>query len=541
MSLINLPHSKIQERTTTTLTPDWAPPFINTRTEWSGGFHNPDVLCYRNSAILVFLHSPLFLNWLEKYYKAHVSCASESKCLVCGFHELCLAYWGPDPGNAAGFERALVPVWARLRETSWSCAREEQQQDVREFVERVLEELLDETDEEGRRELNEIFKMRTSNDRVCLQCSHVVPMQPDEKFFLVVNYRHERLLGHNTIQELLQTQSRSRFSCGQCKKETEHLLRERLTYLPEIIFVQVNRVSYTNGDLRKNENPVKLADELIIPPEMLNETVESTDGARYEPYGLVFHYGAVPHEGHYTTATKRPKGGWTWFDDDKLEWPDLKTVDEVCLDPNPGAINWETLVYIIAYRRLPLDRSLELGLLVTKNDDSAVQLANDDGSGKSGLFHPPTGDSPGGSPPTPGPNTAESPSPDDVRLDQTIRLMGRKLKWRVEEPLVIPEGYGPLIRIRRGRRVQYAELRLTLTCEATGEILTGKGRISLKPNITRRSERSSSAAAVMNMRDFGTQTSPGPDLKNTAKPQGVTKDKAGSTKPTGTGRRVQSR
>ncbi|PYI04268.1 cysteine proteinase [Aspergillus sclerotiicarbonarius CBS 121057] len=522
----------------TAITPDWAPPFTNAHTKVTKGFYNPGVLCYRNSAILVFLHSPPFLNWLERYYRAHVSCASEIKCLICGFHELCVAYWGPDPTDPdeeVGFERSLVPVWARLRETSWGYATEGEQQDVREFMEKVLEELLDETDEEGRHELNEIFKIQTSNDRVCLQCYHVMPMQPDEKFFLVANFGPERSPGYNGIHELLQTPSHSRFSCGQCKEETEHLLRERLTYLPEILFVQVNRVSYADGVFKKNENSVKLEEELIIPPEMLDEKGESTEGARYEPYGIVFHFSSVPHEGHYTAAVKGPRDDWTWFDDTNYKWSNMRTVDEVCCDPNAGAVSWETLVYVLAYRRLPLDRPFELGLqALAKNDASAVQPSNDDGSGKSGSFHNPAGDSPRGSPSDSDPDSADPPPPDDLRLEQTIRLTGRKLKWTVKEPLVIPEGCGPLIRIRPGRRVQYADLRLTLTCEATGEILTGKGRLSLKPSTTRRSERTSLPAAVMNTRDAGSQTSPG--LQNTARPQGVTKDKGDSTKPTGTRR-----
>ena len=42
-----------------------------------------------------------------------------------------------------------MSVWTRLRETSWSYAEEKDQQDVREFMDRLLEELLNEIDEEG--------------------------------------------------------------------------------------------------------------------------------------------------------------------------------------------------------------------------------------------------------------------------------------------------------------------------------------------------------------------------------------------------------
>ena len=168
MSLLSLPHPKTQEQTVcrprifiwaeqgwfiayqnTDLTTAWAPKFTSNHIQNTRGFYNPGILCYRNSAILVFLHSPLFLNWLERYYRAHESCGSEGKCLICGLYELCIAYWGTDPDKAAGFGGSLMSVWTRLRETSWSYAEEKDQQDVREFMDRLLEELLNEIDEEG--------------------------------------------------------------------------------------------------------------------------------------------------------------------------------------------------------------------------------------------------------------------------------------------------------------------------------------------------------------------------------------------------------
>ena len=383
--------------------------------------------------------------------------------------------------------------------------------------------------------------MQISNDRVCLECSQVMSMQPDQRFFLAANFNPERSPGHDKIHELLTTPSHSMINCGQCKKETKHLLRERITYLPEILLVQVNRVFNVDRVSHRNHDPVKLADQLTIPPEMLDDTVKSAGGVHYELYGIVFHISPVAQSGHYTCAVKGPKGDWAWVDDHRNTWTDLKTVEEVFLDEGENAINWHTCVYVLAYRRLPLDRSLALGLQpLANNDDSAVQPTNDDETGKSGSFHTPTGDTPRGSPSNPDPGSARPSSSDDVRLDQTIRLTGRKLRWAVQEPVLIPEGCGPLIRIRRGRRVQYAELRLTLTCEATGELLTGKGRISLKPNIIRKSERTPEPVAVMNTRDIGTQTSPGTGLKVISKPQGITKDKSESRKPTSTGSRAQS-
>ncbi|PWY78407.1 cysteine proteinase, partial [Aspergillus sclerotioniger CBS 115572] len=493
------------------LTPAWAPIFINHCTREPRGFHNPKFLCYRNSAILLFLYSPLFLNWLERYNRTHVNCDSESKCLTCGLHELGLAYWSTDP-----IEDALVPVWERLRETSWNYVDEQDQQDVREFMDKLLEGLFSEIDEEGRHELNQIFKIEISNDRVCLKCYQAMPMQPDQRFFLAADFKPERSPGHDKIHKLLNTPSHSMINCGKCKKETKHLLCEKITYLPEIFFVQVNRAFISNGVLQRNNDPVKLADQLTIPPEMLDGMVNSAGGNHYELYGIIFHRSCVSYQGHYTCAVKRPKGDWAWVDDDKNRWVGLKTVHQVLHDERE---DWRTSVYILAYRRLALDRPLELG---------RQPVANDDETGKSGPCHTPTGDSPRGSLSNLDKDSAKRSSPDDVRLDQTIRLTGRKLKWTVEEPVVIPEGCGPLIQIRRGRRVQYAELRLTLTCEATDEILTGKGRISLKPNTTRKIERTPSPAAVMDTRDIGTQTSPGTGLKKAGKPRGITKDKAAS-------------
>ncbi|PWY65336.1 cysteine proteinase [Aspergillus heteromorphus CBS 117.55] len=529
----DLPHPKNQQQTNPTIISDWESHFSNHYIQPTRGFKNvvgrkikgtttkKGNLSYRNTALTVFLHTPLFLNWLEKYYRAHGRCSRQKRCLLCGFHDLSNAYWGVDPQRTSQVEDIFLPqVWDRIRKTCWKDFSMEEQHDVCEFLGKLFEQLHHEADTEGEQEVKDIFEIRTSNDHTCQTCSYVMEKRPNRKLILVADFGPEKQPGSDRITELLKTsQPKFEANCEQCKKQTVHLPRERITYLPEIFFVQVNRFFSNKKDgTNRLIHPVEVGEQLIIPPEILEGPLKSAEKACYELYAIIWHSGQSTVCGHYTCAVKDPKGQWAYVDDDAV-------------NPNPstkrifGHRARQQEAYVLAYRRLPLDRKLQLGpqKLAETQDGSGARPTTDAGIVGSGLPELLPQTDPPDDPLPPPQELAPSLEEPVVDLDQAIEFVGTNLNWSVKEKLALSTGSGPLIQIHGRARIQKAKIQLTLVCEQTGETLTGEGEISLR-NPNRKSEKKASST-VMNTRSKKGQEAAPTTSGNVAKPRGRRKKK----------------
>ncbi|KAI9923689.1 hypothetical protein MW887_008422 [Aspergillus wentii] len=150
-------------------------PFSATR----HGFNNPQSLCYRNSALVTYLHTPALLNWFQ-YHSLHHDCGQKLRCPLFAFQNLIVSYWF---GNNPQHEICLDHFWNILLETTWNPAVRKidiyhDHQDVLEFMEAFIA----------------LFYDHLSLDEKCPRC-----------------------------------------------KDGSLSLRDRIKDLPEILFVQINR------------------------------------------------------------------------------------------------------------------------------------------------------------------------------------------------------------------------------------------------------------------------------------------------------------
>lgn len=101
-------------------------------------------MCYRNSALIFLLCSPVLVNWLASHY-GDKGC--EIPCIRCQLHCLAVSFW---QGVCDGKEKetALSRVWRTLLRGRWEKKNIERQQDVREFIEGLFGQIRDETPEE---------------------------------------------------------------------------------------------------------------------------------------------------------------------------------------------------------------------------------------------------------------------------------------------------------------------------------------------------------------------------------------------------------
>ncbi|GKZ22723.1 hypothetical protein AbraIFM66951_004219 [Aspergillus brasiliensis] len=349
--------------------------------------------------------------------------------------------------------------------------------------------------------------------------------------------------GFGNIEEsLIDKPEHSQEKCGRCREETEHLTSEQASYLPEVFLVQFPRMKYDKetNRLSRIRTDVLLQRDIELPPRLLSDTVKIDGGARYELIGIVFH---EPDEtdcekGHYTCAVMGPDNQWAYQDDLETDQPYF-SVEDVLGAPlnNLGALRpgYHDRVSWAVYHRTPLKRPLDLGSRDWEGDQaSAMQSTdNDEPPSKPQSHASPIAGSPRAFSPEPGPDTVSIAPHNALCLEQTIHLKGRRLKWTVNDQLVVPDGDGPLIWLKPGKKVQQAEVRVRLVCKKTREVLTGRGVIPLKLGILPEPYDAGPRPETP-IRDIGTQTTPGRRREDNGptRPPGSAKDRVISGKIT---------
>lgn len=90
-------------------------------------------LTYRNSALLVLMNIPLFINFLRDHKRVQTSTSCEiQNCLTCALRDLALHYWTISTGSTQliecrAFVDTLVKLWRMCRMTFWGNSKDPKQ------------------------------------------------------------------------------------------------------------------------------------------------------------------------------------------------------------------------------------------------------------------------------------------------------------------------------------------------------------------------------------------------------------------------------
>ncbi|KAL4868209.1 hypothetical protein BDV12DRAFT_197432 [Aspergillus spectabilis] len=304
----------------------WANPSTNTQIR---AFRNPGVLCYRNTAILMLLHTPLLANWIEEVHPKRHTCGTTDMNLLCAFHHLVGFYWFGDLEKDT-HEICMDRIRKKLLATTWSNFNIDEPQEIRGFMEAVFGQLITEAKINAKRhsELQQYFRIGLRTRLVCRYCETESSVSV-RKLFLNASFPESP-----SAAGITPSQSNG---SAEPPSSTEHL-----DQLPEVLFVQVNHY----GNQGQLTGKLDLKDTLTIPGSLHYPDSQEKQDVEYELYSVIFRGKDPLNNTLYFCAAKGPTGKWALVNNDFV-------VDELTLDKLLDMADDQQPAYILAYRRLP--------------------------------------------------------------------------------------------------------------------------------------------------------------------------------------------
>lgn len=220
--------------------------------------------------------------------------------------------------------------------------RSSMHQDAHEFLNFLLNEVIENVDRQNRligskangnktnndaaltpssksRWVHDLFEGLLTSETKCLTCENV--SRRDEQF-LDLSIDIER---NTSVTACLRQFSasetlceRNKFNCDNCGGFHEAQKRMKVKKLPKILALHLKRFKYTE-DLQRN---VKLFHRVVYPRylRLFDTTHDAQDPDKlYELYAVVVHIGGGPYHGHYVSIVKTEHAGWLLFDDEMVE------------------------------------------------------------------------------------------------------------------------------------------------------------------------------------------------------------------------------
>ncbi|KAJ7292963.1 hypothetical protein C8J57DRAFT_11444 [Mycena rebaudengoi] len=165
--------------------------------------------------------------------------------------------------------------------------------------------------------VHKLFEGVLTSETRCLTCENV--SSRDESFLdlsidIEQNASVTACLRQFSASEMLC--QKNKFFCDVCCDLQEAEKRMKIKKLPNVLALHLKRFKYQE-DVQKY---IKLAYRVAFPFELrLFNTVDDTDDADrlFSLFGIVVHIGSGPHHGHYISIIKT-MGSWLVFDDDNV-------------------------------------------------------------------------------------------------------------------------------------------------------------------------------------------------------------------------------
>ncbi|EEH43273.2 uncharacterized protein PADG_08093 [Paracoccidioides brasiliensis Pb18] len=357
-----------------------------------------NVLCYRNSAFISLLHSPVFVNWLRAR-----RCISGNEanpdCLAFSWDMYSKLYWS-NTIQADTLNSHMTTLWNKhLLKLQWGFPEQQgediipQQEDVVEFLTYLIGSLAAEREEHGNKREKKYFEQmfRTSLllTRTCLGCT--APKCDSETRTSNILYAIPPPLMAQTrrieegIATYLENEALLDRVCTTCHIALSPADTARIRRAPEILIVQVDRFKVIDNKSMKVFTNLTFGEELDLTSHYDNTGDNTGEGLRYQLVSVIFHLGLAVEEGHYITFAKQPNGVWSKIDDEKVTKIQFNDIAD-------GSHGWNETPYVFFYSRIysePQASGTEKAsqLHASKTSPGVTQEGEDDHSALASRFY----------------------------------------------------------------------------------------------------------------------------------------------------------
>ncbi|KAH3767449.1 peptidase C19 family protein [Pelomyxa schiedti] len=276
-----------------------------------------------------------------------------------------------DPGNPRQIVIELQRLFAYLQEVDqiavstnpltksfgWENSEASQQQDVHELnrlLFEVIEESLVGTPQQNI--IENLYKGTTTTQLCCLTCGNTKEhVEPFQDIPIIVH-------GFDSLEQSLQALTNwepltkeNQYSCDQCGKKVDGKKGVRITQVPDILVLPLQRFEYNFKQQRREKinTPFQFPLVLDLAPftKIMDDAAHTPDPLMYDLFAVLIHSGGA-YGGHYHAMIRdiTRKGEQQWFD---FNDSSVTPIPELQLESTFGGS--KECAYMLTYRRKSKD------------------------------------------------------------------------------------------------------------------------------------------------------------------------------------------
>lgn len=275
------------------------------------GLWNPEVYCYRNTAVQTLVCIPQFLNILNTHHPRKCN----KICVLCAVRDLANAYHTSEGWKSLEkYRRALdASVWScRNQIPKWQAVDnkrhdEHQQQDLHEFIVWLIAHV--QNSGISKNAFDSIYSSQQQHSWTCHVCNATSVSSASEPTKVLTL----QLIGKTLAACMDDTfgDADVQIRCEKCKSNEQRIRTTRILTAPDVLYLHFNRFG---GHRTPNGFSATKTMDLVKIPQTLDLsrwTVQSkkNENLVYRLKAVALHGGSTTRKGHYTAVIRH---GDTW-------------------------------------------------------------------------------------------------------------------------------------------------------------------------------------------------------------------------------------